>query len=192
MRRSATTAIALALATILALLTALSVGNAHPARQSNPTTPPPPPLNGTPVISTPIPTPGGPALRSLTKKQRTTIVHIAETDRTLQKLVAKKPYQVTNVAMWLTKSGRLLGGVVTIRLKRAAKISGTWLDVAYDCSEQTSPPDTRVPYKATYTNVRYITISVDLKRKKVIGITPLGMLVGTAHYPAGYKRPVAC
>ena len=191
MRRSATTALALALTTILALLTALNAGNAQHTQQANPT-PPPPPFSGTPVVSTPIPTPGGPALRALTKKQRQRIIRTAATDRTLKTLIGKKPYRVTNVAMWLTKNGRLLGGVVTIRLQRAATMSGKWLDIAYDCSEQTSPPYKSVSYRAKYTNVRYLSVAVNLKQKRVAGITPLGILVGKAHYPVGYKKPNAC
>jgi hypothetical protein len=190
MRRSATTTIVLLLAAILALLTALAVGRAQPNGQSS--GPPPPPGGGTPVISTSVPTPGGPALRKLTKKQQQNAVKILGKDKTFKRLINKKSYKVSSIGIWLTKSGTLLGGTITLRLKKRATINGTWLYLDYDCSEQTSPPYRAVPFQAKYKNIIYMTAAVDLTRKKVVSIMPAGILVGQAYYPPGFKPNPTC
>lgn len=189
MRRSAILATALVLTIILVMLTALGASGAanvhRSAAQSNPT-PPPPPLSGTPIIGTPTTT-GGPSFRKLSQAQRTKITHIFQSDRTFLRLIGHRHFKTTSVWLWTNREGVLLGGVVVLRLPHPVTMSGTWLDLDYDCSEQTSPPYGRVPYKAKYSSVTTITLFVDLQRKQVAGIRPLGVLVGKATYPANYK-----
>ncbi|MBV9279922.1 MAG: hypothetical protein JOZ41_07560 [Chloroflexi bacterium] len=198
MRRPAATATALLVATILGLLTALSATSAQRAHQSGggSLTPPPPPFSGTPVIRTPAPpsTTRKPLFNNLTKKQRQQLVQIVKTDKTFKKLIGTKKYSFSSVWPWATSSGQLLGGVVTVKLKKPRVIAGTWLDLAYDCTEKKSPPYGRVPYWAAYANVVQITLYIDLKRKKVAGIRPLGYLIGQAKYPPQYqnKSPSTC
>ena len=185
MRRSVQTAIIPLLAAVLALMTALAV-----ARGQTGPTPPPPPGGGTPIVSTPTKT-GGPSFRSLSKKQKTQIEQIVKKDKTFKKLTHKRSFKITNVWLWTTRTGAFLGGVVTVSLKRPATIKGTWLDLAYDCTEQRTPPYGRVPYKATYANVTTLTVYVDSQKKRVAGIQPFGVLLGHAQYPIGYKSPAA-
>ena len=191
MRRPAVTAITLLAATILATLTALNVSSAqnlHRSSAQTGPTPPPPPFSGTPVIGTP-PTTGGPSFEKLTNKQKTQILKLVKSDKTVKKLLGKKTYRVTTMWVWATTKGAFLGGVVTIQLSKPATVSGKWFDLAYDCTEQKSPPYGRVPYTAKYTSVTSLTIYVDLKRKRVAGIRPLGVIVGAPRYPAKYKIP---
>ena len=187
MRRPGFTAITLLAVTILAILTAVSVSNAQTG--PNPP-PPPPPLGGTPVVGTPTTT-GGASFKKLTKKQKTQILNIVKKDRTLKKLLGKKTYRVTSFWVWAGTKGEFLGGVITIQLKKPATIAGTWLELAYDCTEQKSPPYGRIPYLATYSRVTSLTLYVDMKRKRIAGIKPLGVLVGKRLYPPKSRVPSA-
>lgn len=194
MRRTSSLAIIVLLAIVVALITALNATSAQRAHQTSSTTPPPPPFSGTPVIGTPTRT-GGHSFKALTSKQKKTILSVIHTDKTFAKLIKSKKYRVTTTYLWVTRGGSFLGGVVSVRLKTVGAMHGTWLYLDYDCTEQSTPPYGRVPYTAKYGNVSAVTLFVDVVRKRVAGIQPLGFLIGKAHYPPSFKAastPSSC
>jgi hypothetical protein len=190
MRRSVLVAIALLFTAVLTVYTALGTHGAQRTNQVG-TVPPGPPGGGTPIIGTPFPVKGQHSFRSLTKRQRAQILRIAEADKTFKRLAGKRKYKISAVTLWSKKDGSPLGGLVSVRFKTSSTISGTWLDLDYDCTEKSSPPYGKVPYKAQYVNVTWVTLFVDTKRKQVVGIKPLGSLVGKAKYPPAFKSRTA-
>jgi hypothetical protein len=190
MRRPALVALALIFTALFSVFTALGTHGAQRTSQAG-TAPPGPPGGGTPIIGTPFPVKGQHSFHTLTKKQRALILRIVKADKTFKRLVGKKKYQITAVTLWSKQNGSNLGGTVSVRFQNPGTITGTWLDLDYDCTEKSSPPYGKVPYKAKYANVTWMTIFVDTKRKHVVGIKPLGLLVGKAKYPPAFKSKTA-
>lgn len=183
MRRSIRTTIVLLAASLATALTTVSGTDAQGLHHNTfQQTPPPPPFSGTPIIGTPPPAKKvklSPVFHSLTSKQRTQILAIAHKDAHVKKLLVRRHYHVSAVTIWVNRVAKPLGGVVSIRFKGPQTISGTFVELQYTC---TSTAYKRIVYSAKYAHVINLTLSVDLKHKKVEGISPLGYLVGKIRY----------
>ncbi len=180
MRRSIRTGIVIAAAVLVASFVASGVG----AQQ----TPPPPPLSGTPIIGTPFPTKHvklSHAFHVMSSSQKKRVLKIVHKDKNVKRLITGRHYHIAAITLWVTKSAQTVGGVVTVRFTSPQTLTGTFFDLFYACNSTSTYR--RITYKAKYANVTYMTLSVDLKHKRVAGITPLGYVVGKRVY----KNPLA-
>jgi hypothetical protein len=129
---------------------------------------------------------------TLTAAQVQSATDVARGDPTIAAILAGRSAASKNVVVWTTEKGALLGGVVTLDLAQAATLSGTWIDLDYDCSETASPPYGSVRFGATVQNVTSLTVFVDLTRHKVAGFMPTPhtnyTFVGLTQYPTNVHR----
>lgn len=192
MRRSIRTTIVLLVASLAAALMTVSGTNAQGLHHNTfQQTPPPPPFSGTPIIGTPPPAKKvklSHAFHALNAKQRKLILKIAHNDKNVKKLLRRRHYHVSAVTIWVNRSAKPLGGVVSIRFKGPQTISGTFVALQYTCTSTTYK---RIFYSAKYAHVTNLTLSVDIHHKKVEGISPLGYVVGKIryHHPLAVATP---
>lgn len=155
--------------------TALVVG----ARQSGP----PPPRPGPREESEPRLVP------SLTRAQREQAIALITADPRLKALLGDRPWQIKEVGVWHTSTGRVIGAAAMVVLSGPTTLEGEWLGMDWD--ESRSPPYLSVPLRAKFSNVSHIEVSVDLERGEVVSLFPgLGArLEGEIEFPPGYTPP---
>jgi hypothetical protein len=154
-------------------------------RAQTPPPPPPPPFSGTPVITTPTPAKGvklpSAFHATLSKKQKSQALAIVKKDKNVTKLLKGRKYKMTTITVWRNPAAQMIGSVVSYRFTSPQKLSGTFADLSFPC-KTTATKYKADTYKAKYAGVTVLTVSVDLKKKKVAAVSPLGYIVGQAHY----------
>jgi hypothetical protein len=138
---------------------------------------------GTPhCICPPVTPPPKDSIGALTPRQQMSAFRLVLKDAYMKRLLRGQSYRLGALVPWAGPNKKLLGAVVDFSLNRVAAINGYWYLLDFDCTERTSPPYGRLPYRATYAHVTAVTVFVDLKRRVVAGITNNGTLTGAIHY----------
>lgn len=154
------TVVAVLAVTLLAVATGVGTALVVGARQSGP----PPPRPGPEEESQPRSVP------SLTRVQREQAIALITADPRLKALLGDRPWQIEELGVWHTSTGRVIGAGARVVLPSPTTLEGEWL--AMDWDESRSPPYLSVPLRAKFSNVRYIHVSVDLERGEVVSLFP--------------------
>jgi hypothetical protein len=118
---------------------------------------------------------------ALTIRQRQQAVDVARASKPVRQLIGDHFSGATGIATWTTVDGQVLGAVVRVALLRLTTIQGEWLALDYGCMGHSSTRYASVPYYAKRSNVRYLSIFVDLLQSRVAAIDadPASRLRGT-------------
>lgn len=125
---------------------------------------------------------------------------LAKADKKLQKLLGSTPYTVARIGPWTTSNGpwteqkktELLGVSLVLSFAAPIEIADKVMPGAiYDVTEQRSPPYQEVDLRVDATGVTSLMVLIDLKRGKVVNVSPgLGSVVTRASAPPGFRREV--
>src|SRR6266496_1766267 len=107
------------------------------------------------------------ATPTLTADQKNKAIALATSDGRSKSLLSNVSTTSGDPLVWTTERGILIGAVVSFNLPAPATLTGTWVDLDYDCSERSTPPYGAVPFHATYSNVRSLLAFVDLIEGRV-------------------------
>jgi hypothetical protein len=109
---------------------------------------------------------------SLTPAQARRAVNVARRDHYVRELVKDHPNELDVEAAWTKSDGEFLGAALALIFRRPTLVTGTWLDLVYDCSERSMTPYKTSTYFASRANVSSLTILVDLERLRVVAVNP--------------------
>jgi hypothetical protein len=137
---------------------------------------------------------------SLGQAQAARALELMKANPGFRSAVADVQYQVTKIGPWTTSNGpftrekkpELLGASVVVTLARPTELHDRKLPSAiYDVTEKTSPPYQEVTNRVTARGVSELMVLVDLKRGKVVSVTPgLGSTIVNSTPPTGFQRTV--
>lgn len=125
---------------------------------------------------------------------------LVKADGRLRKIVGGTPYTVAKIGPWTTSNGpwtekkqtELIGASLILSFAGPIEIADELMPGAlYDVTERRSPPYQEVDLQVDATGVTSLMVLVDLKRGKVVNVSPgLGSVVTRASTPAGFRREV--
>ena len=125
---------------------------------------------------------------------------LVKADKRLQKIVGATPYLVAQIGPWTTSNGpwterkktELIGASLILSFTSPIEIKDKLMPGAlYDVTEQRSPPYQEVDLRVDATNVTSLMVLVDLKRGKIVNVSPgLGSVVTGSRTPPGFRREV--
>jgi hypothetical protein len=125
---------------------------------------------------------------------------LVKADKRLRKIVGATPYTVEKIGPWTTSNGpwtekkktELIGASLVLSFAGPIEISDKLMPGAlYDVTERRSPPYQEVDLQVDASGVTSLMVLVDLKRGKVVNVSPgLGSVVTRADTPAGFRREV--
>jgi hypothetical protein len=132
--------------------------------------------------------------------QEARAVELMKSDPGFRGAVSGVQYQVTKIGPWTTsnspftkkKQPELLGASVQVSLLRPTALHDRKLPSAiYDVTERTSPPYQEVTNRVTAREVSELMVLVDLRRGKVVSVTPgPGSTIVSSAPPPGFERTV--
>lgn len=121
-------------------------------------------------------------------------------DRRLQKIVGATPYQVAQIGPWTTSNGpwterkktELIGASLILAFAGPVELRDELMPGAlYDVTERRSPPYQEVDLRVDATNVTSLLVLVDLRRGRIVNVSPgLGSVVTRTRTPPGFRREV--
>jgi hypothetical protein len=125
---------------------------------------------------------------------------ILEADRRFRALVGDAAYTVERIGPWTTSNGpwtarktpELLGASLIVSFASPIRIADKTIPGAiYDVTERRSPPYQEVDLRVDASSVGNLMILVDLRRGRVVHISPgLGSQVERSTPPPGFRREV--
>lgn len=138
-------------------------------------------------------------LPALTASQAAQGAAIATADSAIAGLIAGAEYRVARTGPWTSfgseatgKTSELIGAAVEIVLAVPISIRGKQApELIYDVAEATSTPYQTVRSTLDADGVQSLTVLVDLRTEKVVGVIPgpPGLVQGALHAPARLRAP---